>query len=47
MLAGPRFALSEFSAFTYTRLENSDLENLDFSKTKNQKTHKLEEETYI
>ena len=31
MLAGPRFALSEFSVFTYTKLENSDLENSDFS----------------
>ena len=34
MLAGPRFALSEFSAFTYTKLENSNMENSDFSKTK-------------
>ena len=34
MLAGPRFALSEFSVFTYTKLENSDLENSDFSETK-------------
>ena len=33
MLAGPRFALSEFSVFTYTELEKSDLENSDFSKT--------------
>ena len=32
MLAGPRFALSEFSVFTHTKLENSDLENLDSSK---------------
>ena len=47
MLAGPRFALSEFSVFTYTQLENSDLENSDFSETKNQKTYKLEEETYV
>ena len=30
MLAGPRFALSEFWVFTYAKLENSDLENLDF-----------------
>ena len=28
MLVGPRFALSEFSLFTYTKLENSDLEKL-------------------
>ena len=28
-----RFALSEFSGFTYTKLENSDLENSDFSET--------------
>ena len=34
MLAGPRFALSEFSVFTYMKLENSDLENSDVSKTK-------------
>ena len=34
MLAGPRFASSEFSVFTYTKLENSDLENSDFSKSK-------------
>ena len=34
MLAGPRFALSEFSVFTYTKLDNSDLENSDFSKAK-------------
>ena len=32
MLAGPRLALSEFSIFTYTKLENSDLEISDFSK---------------
>ena len=30
MLAGPRFALSEFSVFTCTKLENSDLENSNF-----------------
>ena len=30
MLAGPRLASSEFSVFTYTKLENSDLESLDF-----------------
>ena len=30
MLVCPRFALSEFSVFTYTKLENSDLENSDF-----------------
>ena len=30
MLAGPRFALSEFSVFTSTKLENSNLENSDF-----------------
>ena len=34
MLAGPRFALSEFSVFIYTKLENSDLENSNFSKSK-------------
>ena len=34
MLAGMRFALSEFAVFTYTKLENSDLENSDFSETK-------------
>ena len=47
MLAGPRFTLTEFSVFTYTKLENSDLESSDFSETKNQKTYKLEEETYV
>ena len=46
MLAGPRFASSEFSVFTCTKLKNSDLENSDFSKTKI-KRHKLEEEIYI
>ena len=30
MLVGPRFVLSEFSVFTYMKLENSDLENSDF-----------------
>ena len=34
MLTGPRFALSEFSVFTDTKLETSDLENSDFSKIK-------------
>ena len=34
MPAGPRFVLSEFSVFTYTKLENSDLENWNFSKSK-------------
>ena len=33
MPVGPRLALSEFSVFTYTKLENSDLQNSDFSKT--------------
>ena len=46
MPAGPRFALSEFSVFTYKKLESSDLENSDFLKTEIQR-HKLEEETYI
>ena len=39
MLAGPRFALSEFSVFTYAKLENSDLENSDFSKTSQNNLH--------
>ena len=49
MLAGPRFALSEFSVFTYTKLENSDLENSDFSKTfqNSLQRYKLNEETYF
>ena len=49
MLAGPRFALSEFSVFTYTKLENSDLENSDFSKTSQNslQRYKLKEETYF
>ena len=34
MLTGPRSALSEFSVFTDTKLETSDLENSDFSKIK-------------
>ena len=29
MLAGPTFVLSEFSIFTYMKLENSDIENSD------------------
>ena len=32
MPVGPRFVLSEFSVFTYTKLKKSDLENSDFSK---------------
>ena len=32
MLVSPRFVLLEFSVFTYTKLENSDLKNSDFSK---------------
>ena len=32
MLGCPRFVLSEFLVFTYAKLENSDLENSDFSK---------------
>ena len=32
MLAGPTFVLSEFSIFTYMKLENSDIENSDFLK---------------
>ena len=46
MPVGPRFALSMFSVFTNTKLENSDLENSDFLKTEIQR-HKLEEDTYI
>ena len=47
MLGCPRFALSEFSVFTYAKLKNSDLENLDFSKTSqnNLQRYKLKEET--
>ena len=49
MLAGPRFALSEFSVFTYTKLENSDLENSEFSKTSQNsiQRYKLKEKTYF
>ena len=47
MPVGPRFAWSEISGFTYTKLKNSDLENSDYSETKNQKTYKLEEETLV
>ena len=49
MVAGPTFALSEFSDFTYTKLENSDLENSDFSKTSqnNLQRYKLKEQTYF
>ena len=49
MLAGPRFALLEFSVFTYTELENSDLENSVFSKTfqNSLQRFKLKEETYF
>ena len=48
MLEGPRFALSEFSVFTYTKFENSDLENSDFSSVTAQnslKRYRLKEET--
>ena len=47
--AGLRFTLSEFSVFTYTKLENSDLEISDFSKTAQNslKRYELEEETYV
>ena len=49
MLAGPRFALPEFSVFTHMKLENSDLENSDFSKTfqNSLQRYKLKEETYF
>ena len=32
MPSGPRFALSEFSIFTYTKPENTVIENSDFPK---------------
>ena len=32
MSAGPRFAFSKFSVFTYTKLENTDIQNSDFPK---------------
>ena len=32
MLAGPRFALSEFLVFTHTKLENTDIQISDFPK---------------
>ena len=49
MLGCPRFALSEFSVFTYMKLENSYLENSDFSKTSQNslQRYKLKEETYF
>ena len=41
--------LTVFSGFTCTKLENSNLENSDFSKTAQNclKRNKLEEETYV
>ena len=49
MLECPRIALSEFSVFTCTKLENSDLENSDFSNTfqNSLQRYKLKEETYL
>ena len=49
MLAGLRFALSGFFIFTYSKLENYDIENSDLRKTgpNSLKRYKLEEEFYF
>ena len=48
MLAGLRFALSDFFIFTYTKLKNSDIENFDFPNISQKRLKKQsEEETYF